>query len=487
MRSLGDSDPRRVGSYRLLARLYADEMGPVLLGAAPDGRLVAVKLVSSRLALGDGVAALRQVAGPHFARVVDAGPAEASPWVAAEFQLGVSMRQLIERGVLLGEGDVLRLAAGLVGALTELHRVELVHRDLTSVNVWLVEGGVRVFDFCVDQVAAEFMAPEQAGGQPVTQASNVFSLGSVLHLAATGRSPFAGATRAETLAHLVRAQPELSASLPPRVRQLLAACLTREPLQRPTLDQLRAVIGPIPPGPHPWPSLVRSMIDEQRAEIARLTGVAAPTVRIVVQPRRRPRPQPTPERWKPDKWAVVSGAAIVLTIVFAIVMFNALTPDEPVRAAPTAPDETVVPTTITTTTTMSTTTTEQPPYGEVTGLADKCMDIAGASTGNGTAVQLHECNGTDAQQWELLPDGTVQGLGKCLDVSGGATNDGATVQIYDCNGTGAQQWDVTPDGSIINAQSGKCLDVPANATADGTQLIIWTCHGEDNQRWTPPA
>lgn len=472
MRSLGESDPRWVGAYRLLARLEPDEMGPVVLGAAPDGRLLAVKLVSSRLALGDGVAALRQVTGPHFARLVDAGPSEASPWVAAEFVPGVSLRELVERGVLLAEGDVLRLAEGLVGALTELHRVGLVHGDLTSVNVWLVEGGVRVFDFGVEQVAAEFVAPEQAGGQPVTPAGNVFSLGSVLHLAATGRGTVG--------------QPQLSASLPPRVRQLLAACLAREPLQRPTLDQLRTMIGPIPPGP--WPSLVRSMIDEQRAEVARLSDVDAPTVRIAVPPRRTPRPKPAPKRWRPDKWAVVSGAAVVLTILFAIVMFNALTPDEPVGAAPTAPDETVVPTTTTTTTTtMTTTTTEQPPYGEVTGLAGKCMDIAGASTGNGTPVQLHECNGTDAQQWELSPDGTVQGLGKCLDVTGGATNDGATIQIYDCNGTGAQQWDVTPDGSIVNGQSGKCLDVPSKATADGTQLIIWTCHGEDNQRWTPPA
>ncbi len=451
MRSLGDMDPRRVGAYRLVGRLEADELGPVLLGAAADGRLLAVKLVSSRLVLGDGLDALWQVTGPYVARVVDAGPTEASPWVAAEFVPGVSLRQVVERGLLLGEADVLRLAAGLVDALTELRRVGLVHRDLTSVNVWLVDGGVRVFDFGVEQA-------------PVTPADNVHSLGALLHLAATGRS----------------AQSELSPSLPSRVRQLLAACLAPDPLRRPTLDQLRVLVGPTPPGP--WPSLVRLMIDEQRTEV----GVGAPTVRIA---RPRKKPTPAPKRWKPDKWAIFSAAAIVVTIVFAFVMFNALTPDGPVRASPTPTDETVVPTTITTTTTtMTTTTTEpQPPYGEITGLAGKCMDIAGASTGNGTPVQLHECNGTSAQEWELALDGTLQGLGKCLDVTGGATNDGATVQIYDCNGTGAQQWGVTPDGSIINAQSGKCLDVPSKATADGTQLIIWTCHGEENQRWTPPA
>jgi hypothetical protein len=459
VKALLDSDPRQVGPYRVLARLEADGMGPVVLGVAGDGRPAAVKLVSSRLALGDGVTALRQVAGTHVARIVDAGPTGASPWVAAEFVTGVSVRELIERGVLLGEADLLRLAAGLVGALTEIHGVGLVHRNLTPVNVWLVDDGVRVFDFGVEQ---EFMAPEQ----PVTQAGNVFSLGSVLNLAATGRT-----------------QPELSAALPPRIRRLLVACLAGDPQQRPTLDQLRALIGPL--DTHPWPSLVRSMIAEQRAEVARL--VDAPTVRIAV--RRQKRPKPPPKRWRPDKWAVVSGAAIVLTLLFALVMFNALTPDEPVGAPP---SETVVPTTTTTTmttttTTMTTTTPPPAPYGEITGLAGKCIDIAGAGSDNGTPVQLHECNGTDAQQWELSPDGTLQGFGKCLDVTGGLTDDGTTVQLYDCNGTGAQQWTVTPDGAIINGQSGKCLDVPANATADGTQLIIWTCHGEDNQRWTPPA
>jgi len=504
VRSLGDSDPRQVGPFRVLAGLDVDEMGPVLLGAAPDGRPAAVKLVSAPLAADDGfhqrfaaeVAGLRRVSGTRIAPVIDS----AGAWVAVEFLPGPSVRQIVERGVLLGGDAFLLLAAGLVGALTELHRVGLVHRDLTSANVLLTDDSVRVLDFGVARAldrdvsqvvgAPEFMSPEQASGQPVTSAGDVFSLGALLHLAATGRSLFAGATRAETLSHVKQAQPELSASLPSHVRRVIAACLVREPGERPSLEQLAAMIGPIPPGPHPWPPLVMSMIAEQRAEVGRLlpdrgapTTIISPVVVAPAPPPRKAAPRKPAERWKPDMWAIVSGGAVLLTIVFAIVMFNALTPDRPLRSSPSSAAAPVV----TTTTTTAATTTQQALSGEVTGLAGKCMDIAGANTGSGTAVQLYACNGTDAQQWEFAPDGTVQSLGKCLDVNGGATNDGATVQIYDCNGTGAQQWTVGPDDSIINDQSGKCLDVPGKATADGTQLIIWTCHGEENQRWDPPA
>ena len=62
--------------------------------------------------------------------------------------------------------------------------------------------------------------------------------------------------------------------------------------------------------------------------------------------------------------------------------------------------------------------------GPITGLAGKCVDVAGASTANGTAVQLYTCNGTGAQQWTRGTDGTLRALGKCLDIAGPSTADG---------------------------------------------------------------
>ena len=92
--------------------------------------------------------------------------------------------------------------------------------------------------------------------------------------------------------------------------------------------------------------------------------------------------------------------------------------------------------------------------GRITGVAGKCIDIAAASSANGTAVQLYDCNGTAAQTWTVATDGTLRGLGKCLDVTAAGTANGALVQIYDCNGTGAQVWQAQSDGTLRNPVSG---------------------------------
>ncbi|WIY05746.1 ricin-type beta-trefoil lectin domain protein [Amycolatopsis mongoliensis] len=129
-------------------------------------------------------------------------------------------------------------------------------------------------------------------------------------------------------------------------------------------------------------------------------------------------------------------------------------------------------------------TTTPPPAGTgtITGYGGKCVDVAGASSANGTTVDLYTCNGTNAQQWTST-SGTLRALGKCLDVASAGTANGSRVQLYDCNGTGAQQW--TASGSqLVNPASGKCLDATGPSSADGTPLQIWTCTGAANQSWT---
>lgn len=129
-------------------------------------------------------------------------------------------------------------------------------------------------------------------------------------------------------------------------------------------------------------------------------------------------------------------------------------------------------------------TTTPPPAGggTITGYGGKCVDVAGASSANGTVVDLYTCNGTNAQQWTST-SGTLRALGKCLDVNAAGTANGSKVQLYDCNGTGAQQW--TASGSqLVNPASGKCLDATGPSSADGTPLQIWTCTGAANQSWT---
>jgi hypothetical protein len=124
--------------------------------------------------------------------------------------------------------------------------------------------------------------------------------------------------------------------------------------------------------------------------------------------------------------------------------------------------------------------------GAITGLAGKCVDVNAANSANGTAVQLYDCNGSNAQQWTVGTDGTIRALGKCLDVNAAGTANGTPVQIYDCNGTGAQQWTAGAGNSLRNPASGRCLDATGNSSANGTRLQIWDCSAGANQAWTLP-
>ncbi|WP_212841387.1 RICIN domain-containing protein [Catellatospora sp. IY07-71] len=85
------------------------------------------------------------------------------------------------------------------------------------------------------------------------------------------------------------------------------------------------------------------------------------------------------------------------------------------------------------------------------------------------------------------PERTIRGVGsnRCLDVSGGRTADGTKIQLWDCLNNAAQKWRVEANGSLVNPQSGKCLDADGWGTANGTQMIIWTCGNpvQSNQNW----
>jgi beta-glucanase (GH16 family) len=118
----------------------------------------------------------------------------------------------------------------------------------------------------------------------------------------------------------------------------------------------------------------------------------------------------------------------------------------------------------------------------ITGVGGKCVDVNGANTANGTAVQLYDCNGTAAQSWTVGSD--IRALGKCLDVASAGTADGTPVQLYDCNGSAAQKWTVTAAHDIVNPAANKCLDATGGSSANGTRLQIWTCTGAANQKWT---
>jgi glucosylceramidase len=127
------------------------------------------------------------------------------------------------------------------------------------------------------------------------------------------------------------------------------------------------------------------------------------------------------------------------------------------------------------------------PTGQITGIGGKCVDVAGAATANGTAIQLFDCNGTSAQSWGIAADGSLHALGKCMDLVSGGTANGTQVQLFDCNGSGAQQWTYTSGHDLVNPASGRCLDATGVSSANGTRLQIWDCTGATNQKWTVPG
>lgn len=114
----------------------------------------------------------------------------------------------------------------------------------------------------------------------------------------------------------------------------------------------------------------------------------------------------------------------------------------------------------------------------------RCLDVIGGGTASGTKVQLYDCNGTSAQKWTLLPDGTIRygNLLMCLDIPGGNFTNGNRVQIYSCNNTLSQRWYRISDQTIRSA-SGKCLDAYRSGTVNGTEVVIWDCGSTSNQKW----
>ncbi|GAA3809868.1 hypothetical protein GCM10023083_50660 [Streptomyces phyllanthi] len=127
------------------------------------------------------------------------------------------------------------------------------------------------------------------------------------------------------------------------------------------------------------------------------------------------------------------------------------------------------------------------------GLANKCLDLAGASTTAGTALQLYSCNGSKAQKLRIdapagssdASTGALKVLGKCAVPSGGATANATPVVIADCTGAEGQKWTATAEGTLKHVSSGKCLDVGNSNSADGTDLQLYTCNSTAAQSWTP--
>ncbi|MFE6944633.1 serine/threonine-protein kinase [Streptomyces chartreusis] len=266
MQPLGVDEPTVVGPYRLLGRLGSGGMGRVYLGRSAGGRTVAVKIVHPHFALDEEfrarfrreVEAARRVGGAWTAPVLDADPEAPVPWVATAYAAGPSLTSAVADSGALPPPSVRALGAGLAEALAAVHELGLVHRDVKPSNVLLTLDGPLLIDFgiarAMDGTASltstgvsigspGYMSPEQILGKGATGAADVFSLGAVLAYAATGEPPFSGDSSAALLYRVVHEEPELDA-LDDELRELVAACLVKDPGARPAPGEVARRLAP---------------------------------------------------------------------------------------------------------------------------------------------------------------------------------------------------------------------------------------------------
>jgi hypothetical protein len=251
------------GRYRLGEEIAVG--GSARVVAAVDERLsrrVAAKLVDVRAVEASDPAArqrflreARTAAGfshPHAVAVFDAGEDAGVLFLVMELVDGPSLARLLAGGPLAVDRAV-RIASQVLAALEAAHLSGVVHRDVKPANVLLTASGdakladfgiAKRFDDLTDSVTRtgfvvgtpRYLAPEQALGQPLTPATDVYAVGVLLYEMLTGEAPYHGATPAETaLAHHVAPVPDLMArrpDVPPGVAAVVARALAKDPRER---------------------------------------------------------------------------------------------------------------------------------------------------------------------------------------------------------------------------------------------------------------
>lgn len=250
-----------VGGYVCERELGRGGQGVVWLARDRAGQQVVVKLLLPGKEY-DEVALARvrrefgaasRVGELATARVLDADLSGRHPYIVSEFVPGPTIHQHVAANGPLSSGRLQSLALAVAHALAQVHRVGVVHRDIKPSNILLSPDGPRIIDFGIardDRLlesalttpggvlgSPAYMSPEQFKSLRVTAASDVFSLGGTLYFAATGRHPFGGENAYEALVAVCERDADLTA-VPEPVRSIVADCLRKDPVERPTAAQL---------------------------------------------------------------------------------------------------------------------------------------------------------------------------------------------------------------------------------------------------------
>jgi Tol biopolymer transport system component len=261
----------RLGPYEVIGPLGAGGMGEVYRARDTRlGREVAVKVLPSDLSsdrerlkrFEKEARSASSLNHPSIVTIYDIGQADSVSYIAMELVEGKTLRDLLLTGPFAIK-KLLQIAAQAADGLAKAHEAGIVHRDLKPENVMVTKDGlVKILDFGLakmtqldlDSEASQsptatrgtepgivmgtvgYMSPEQALGKPLDFRSDQFSFGSVLYELATGRRAFVRGSAPETLAAIIREEPEPIAGVNPRVpapvRWIIERCLAKEAGQR---------------------------------------------------------------------------------------------------------------------------------------------------------------------------------------------------------------------------------------------------------------
>ena len=241
--------PQHFGPYRVTRPLGRGGMGTVYAAADEAGQPAAIKVLSPSLAGESGfrsrfeaeIESLRKLLHPNIVRLYGFGEQDGLLFFAMELVEGSSLEKELQNGRRFEWREVAEIALQICRALRHAHDHGVIHRDIKPANLLLAEdGAVKLTDFGIARLfghrltgaggvigTAEYMAPEQADGRPVTQQADLYSLGCVLYALLAGRPPFRAASFPAVL-HMQRyEQPESLSHLAPDVPKPLVGIVHR--------------------------------------------------------------------------------------------------------------------------------------------------------------------------------------------------------------------------------------------------------------------
>ena len=204
-----------------------------------------------------------QLQHPNIVTVIDRGEEDGRQYIVFEFIDGENLKELVVRKGRLDLRDALEIAHEIARGLAFAHDHGLVHRDVKPQNVLLNgDGRAKVTDFGIARSldvdhgvtqtgtilgTSNYIAPEQASGQPVDAHTDVYSLGIVLYEMLTGELPFPGESFvAIAMKHIQEPSPnvlDVRGDIPLRVAEMIDRALEKDPEHRfPTMDAFAAEI-----------------------------------------------------------------------------------------------------------------------------------------------------------------------------------------------------------------------------------------------------